>query len=364
MKKKLFEKFINYDEGIKATIFRRKMKFPMQTEFKVLTTNGEKFVSKLNVGDMLYNYLTTEPIEIRKIEKIHNDFCYLIIYSDGRSLIYGEYETLYSDFIERRYSIKTLYNNGKFDSDDCQGIILPKSYNFRKYNDISSLTDPTLIGALYAYGNWESTIANLPISTTMAQQLYGDNFIYTKIYDGIEQISFMYLSHEDIRFYDFFYKEYFDEVKDFINRRTIPLRYKYASKEDRIKFLTGIYNLDKVYTYLFGEISLKLNNEFVASEIQLMLYSLGYSSTIMRYHNDVFLSLRKLNGKIPPFIKNQKIICEILKNSNMKGYESYDSDYFIKPEIIKKIDQPFTWYRIHYDDYLAGYTTANFLPKF
>ncbi|MCM1215417.1 MAG: hypothetical protein NC548_12965 [Lachnospiraceae bacterium] len=332
----------------------------------VLTTNGSKCISHLTPGDILYEYGTSEPLEVQEVIKTDIQTIWSIEYNDKRKM-HGTESTpiIYGD---RMFPLKDAVRIGKYPP-------LPTfALDFYKGHIESPLfPDPYMAGALLIHGDYDDEYVNLPIETRATP----NNFIRFKTTSAIAEI----LGEDKIYFHwkhkssteRIKWKEYFPPVHMmYVTWRQagtpiIPVSYMRASINDREKFIRGVFDVGynrSVIPDNVGTMNCELTH---LEEVQKMLWSLGYLSKIV-YNPMIKLS----NGK------NWRL--ELLGNyQNYPGVfydishirHALDRDNKIVPKEpnmrlkikkIERIGRGYT-YKVRVNKPHAICVTSNFLPK-
>lgn len=349
----------------------------MDLSMKVLTLDGERKISSLEIGDNVIDYITGQPIKVESVARMAVDSYASIVYSDGRGLNVPLNQFLFDGSKPVDYGTFRFKHNYKTITD------LPVySYEFRNYNN---LFDPYLVGMLYAYGKWGNNLhsrINLPCSVIEAydklakntdhEYLLSDEHVKDDGYVEFLKFSKTILDRfvpRKIRYQDIIYPEYEREYKS-LDKRPIPSRYLYSTKETRIKFLAGVFGFGNVAVPEdTGEITLFCDNDIVVNEILKMIRSLGIVATSranvqierIKYGTDYQIRILKRNNKVPEFIYDVDLIHKIVENTSSKDYATIP--YFnLVPTFIQEHATTSFMYNITCDRPHRIFTTSNFLP--
>lgn len=349
---------------------------PTELDYRVITPDGDVPITSIRPGDYVYNYLSGEVIEVKKIVRLTGAF-YSVFYSDGRIIQCLDYELILDG--TGFTNVKFLKN--KIES-GCNTDELPvRRYDFEKCRE--NLFNPALIGALYVYGDWSKDYANLPITPMRAQELYGYSYIYDvkrsrKLSPEDSYIEFVKPTEENIlrpllwknkiKFTDLFHTDYFYEICS-KEERTIPKKYMYSNVKTRNDFLSGIFDVRKHYISDSGEIVLFCNNMTVVKEIQKMLWSLGIISisSYSQKRSKVFgydyeIVIKKRDEKVPDFIYNTDDISNIITERTKKEYE-FVLNFEMIPTMIRRTPHYTSSYNLVFDKPNVPFLTGNFMPK-
>lgn len=332
---------------------------------RVLTTKGSKCIHDLVPGDKLYEYWTSNLLEVQDIIQSKIQTIWKITYSDGRSTLgIGSTPVLYGDKI---VPLKEAANRGKFPPIDTFAI----DYNKEEIVD-PLFPDPYSAGALLTYGDYADECINLPIHGICEP----NNFIRFMHNSEIAQVlgkdkiyfSWKHTSEEKC----ITWKEFFSKYKSAVVSLDsvdpiIPIEYKRASITDRRKFIRGVFDVGFSKDVTPDCVATLNSTEFKLREVQEILWSLGVLSKII--YNPMIPLLRGMNYRLeiidkyknyPGFFYSVGDIRRILDNDNRIC--SRDQDFRLKIIKIEKFNQGYT-YEVVLNKKNAVYTTANFLPR-
>ena len=254
---------------------------------KVVTHVGIKPADKVLPGDYLYEYGTSEMMEVVDIEIHENEKIWDVRYSDKRVEKVGEDELIYFD--GKLHSPNDLY--GEIDR------IIPIE---RYVCDFGKLIPPVKpdaysAGAILAYADIFDDYVNIPNTKTTAENhilhVNGWN-VYPEA--AKDKIYFMIGdSNQKLTWADVFaFKSARSNMAMFMidhhmDSPIIPYEYTYGKVEDRIKFIRGVFDTGYSRDITPDRISITMTDDIRMRTIQRMLWSLGIMS-YMHSNNGIF----------------------------------------------------------------------------
>lgn len=343
-------------------------------DYRVITKRGVLPVSKLNIGDYVYDFITGNAIEVNGIEKTEKTDAYIVTYTDKRSMqllnsdkmFTGELVMPLDDIIVKinlAAGINTIFvpliqHRLEFDKNTVKAPIVNP--------------DPYTAGIFYAYGDFNDKYANLPITLHEAERMFLDQYNYRL--NGLGGAGRVYfcrpntdypLLWEELFADGFQYELWYD--KEVRVARDIPDRFVYGTVKERIQFISGIFDAGFQPEFFEDSVGIVGNNTHILQEVQKMLWSLGVISTVTFDPNlhifngiDYKLQIFKSEEKFPIFLYNIDKINRVLDQSNIMG--KGDAILPIIPQKISKVGKAYS-YNVILDKPNRLFLTANYLPK-
>ena len=243
---------------------------------RVFTQRGILNSCDVVPGDMVYEYITNKPLKVIKTKKSSIERVWKVKYNDERYEI-----QLNNDMIFNGNRIVPLLRVLEY-----HNIFPLTPHIFTNFNkNIKSLNpNPYQAGMFFAYGDYEDKYINLPFDLIESINIFFDErYQYitdeanNKVYFGIQSIDGNY---NKIKWKDYF-KNYDFYAKDkLIKYNPIPNEYMYASVDDRIQFIRGVFDIGLCKNYIGKNIMIAHNNKYRLKYIQKILWSLGILSII------------------------------------------------------------------------------------
>lgn len=334
-------------------------------DVKVLTTKGPRCIRDLTPGDMLYEYWTSQLLEVQEVVKSKIQMIWNIRYNDGR-VTFGTASTpiVYGD---RIIPLIEAARMGKFPPIDTFAVEYHKE----------QITEPLFpdaysTGALLLYGDYDDEYINLPIDGICEP----NNFIRFMYNSEIAQVlgkdriyfSWKHTSEEKC----ITWKEFFPKYKMFVTSRDsltpiIPIEYMEASILDRRKLIRGIFDAGFSKNVTPDCVATLNSSEFRLKEVQKILWSLGVTSKII--YNPIMPLSRGMNFRLeitgkyknyPGFFYSVDNIYRTLGNDNRICPR--EGEFKFRISKIEKFNQGYT-YEVRLNRPGSIYTTANFLPR-
>lgn len=237
---------------------------------------------------------------------------YRLHYSDGRSSLHSLDDLIYTK--QGKYPIKSLIQN-----------FIPLEIDFYpvKYRHIlreNINPDPYITGTLITYGDLDNQYVNLPLGLVRANSYFSHKYLVDygmKMEKNLVFFSFIH-SKEIITWKDFF----FDKLKDeTLKYHHIPFYMKRATVEDRWQYVRGVFDVgysEDIFSK--SECGIGHFNKSNLEEFQLMLWSLGVSSSIEKIEWDNMnrfryrLLLNESSDRFPEFFYNISLIEKMIVN--------------------------------------------------
>ena len=323
---------------------------------EILTQRGIIPAADVNIGDFLYEYETSNRLEIKHIEKITTAI-YDIKYTDKRVEKINEKGLIYC-------------NNQKHRVDEVSCKEFPFTQplqlypvNFNKYNVTKPLDpDPYVAGALFSYGDYEDEFINLPIiKESVVDALCNKYAMEIMSIDGVYHFKY---KHEDefVRWKDFFSRYAFYAKNKNPNEPLIPTEYMYTSIKDNLEFIKGVFDTGYSKQDSPDIVSIKMKDRKRLEIIQRILWSLGIPSYI---GNDKGINKLDIIGKMesyPGFFYSEDTIAHFI-NADADSYKTNPTFYVmvesVTPSLLHIHDD---WYEFYTDKKHAVYMSSNFLP--
>lgn len=248
---------------------------------KVLTNRGVLDIADVNIGDYLYEWRTGNPLEVKDIWMIPFRNMYEVKYSDGRVEYHTDVEHLYLDehFLPphrpccecmrtKHYPIN-LYPT-IFDKDKILSPLIP---------------DPYVAAALMIYGDQNDPYLNYPLDRTEANNQFShkynvDYFPQTGPNKAYFQRKGKTTDHR-ITWEEFFYRYSFYATTHKEGDSLIPREYLYASYNDRVQFVRGIFDMGYIQKRSPDTVSVFHTEKEKLEVVQQFLWSMGLISEIV-----------------------------------------------------------------------------------
>lgn len=333
-------------------------------DINVHTTKGIKCVRHLTPGDKLYEYGTSNLLEVQEVLKSDIQTIWQVVYNDGR-LTYGIGSTpvLYGDKI---ISLKEAARRGNYPP------IKTFAIDYHRDDVIAPLfPDPYTAGALLVHGDYDDEFINLPINGICEP----NNFIRfmhksnTAQVTGKDKIYFSWAHRSEEE--RITWKEFFPRYEMYVTSKDgaaplIPKEYLESSIRDRRKFIRGVFDVGYSKDITPDVVATMNSTSMLLTDVQKILWSLGVLSKIVA--NPMIPLSRWRNFRLeilgeytnyPGFFYSIGNINKILDNDNRINPKG--SAFKLKISKILKFNQGYT-YEVRLNKPHAIYTSANFLP--
>lgn len=252
----------------------------------VYTQRGLVEISDIYPGDYVYEYGTSNMIEVLNIEYISDSHISEVKYNDGRSQIYQNTELFFTGkMITRLYN---AFDKGKV----AQIHMYPTKFNSRNITT-KLFPDPYIAGALIIHGRYDTRYINLPLDRSAADQLFAHKY-NLDFADLLEDNTTFYAWNGTDRSQAITWKEFFPNYDFFatsgkIYSPVIPNEYLFSSINDRWKFIRGVFDIGYSQDIFPDSVGIAHWSEDRLKAVQIMLWSLGIASRIT-YDPDMTLA--------------------------------------------------------------------------
>lgn len=254
----------------------------------IQTQDGDVPIEHVYVGDIVYDYKTSEEYEVRSIVNSRTEKIYKVEYTDGRvdyytlsELMFIGYSITNVDTLLRERENFMLDHPTSVNSTRGNIKISAITYNKSSIRDIL-VPDPYIAGALLIYGNYDDEYINLPLdrpaTNAFLAHKYQLNFA-DKLSDNTVYFTYNGAPRNQIlRWWDFFPLYTFRARNK--NYPIIPMEYRRASLNDRWQFIRGVFDTGFDEYFFPDNCAIAHHDEEKLKAVQEVLWSLGVLSII------------------------------------------------------------------------------------
>lgn len=248
--------------------------------YKVITTQGIKPITDVNIGDKLYEYGTGDPIEVKDVLTTECMNSVKITFTDGREEVYGCCEYV---------PVGVLVTAKEIVDKETPGCFYLYEVEFDRKRITEPLyPDPYVAGAFFMYGDYSDEYLNLPLNRVEANNnishKYNIDYFDGRI--GNNKVYYQWKGkktdtpitwEEFFPGYDF-YAKYRCGVQP-----PIPLEYMFGWKSDRVQFIRGAFDVGYHPELTPDQVSVNHWSKERLEWLQWMVWSMGIPAEIKDY---------------------------------------------------------------------------------
>ena len=278
----------------------------------IQTIKGDIPIQDIIPGDKVYDFQTSDELEIIGVKRFRMDDIYRVDFTDKRFSYFSRTELIYiGELLKRTNDIIKYRNqslkNSQYNMKSFVGNLKSFPIDYYKNRTIQPLQpDPYISGAFFMHGNFDNQYINLPITRAQATPFLFSKYHITfanKLESNMLFFRFEGFDQDSVITWREFYP---DDVLPQIGFY-IPLRYMRSSINDRWQFIRGAFDLAYDSQLCKNTLSIKLPYSDRLYELQKMLWSLGVFSVI----NKEILTVHTNPTNYPGFFYNVKIANEM-----------------------------------------------------
>lgn len=239
--------------------------------FTVQTTRGIIPVNELNIGDKVYEYGTSNLLEVTAVLNPTFESVFTIYYTDGRIT-----KNQLTDLILNGNEVVPLYKLlWKEDYKPIKQIPI----DYHKGVPVAPVfPDPYLAGILLTHCNIHNPVISIPLGAKQAITILRDKYNIEFENDPDKNIAHLNIVDDGENHH--YCMTWLYTFKEEIVKYRIPNKFKYATIRERIQFIRGVFDTGYDKNIMPHSVGITHIDESYLKEIQLMLGSLGITSTI------------------------------------------------------------------------------------
>ena len=307
---------------------------------KILTTAGLKNENEIVQGDMLYEYGTSEPVEIVYVD-MHHEQLYGIHYTDGRTDTVGEFELSMLKGISP--------------------VLYP--IEFKKIHRPLN-PDAYIAGIFFMVGKFDDKYVNIPDNSyavldtilntlSVEEDGFAEGKLYFRSIFGGKRLSWLDI-FPDHRFYS---NEYWD-----IGAPMVPEAYLNGSIESRKMFVRGAFDAAYSMSISLDEASAIISNNSRIEILKYILNSLGVPCFVAKYGAQYKLNILGDTKYYPGLFYDHDYIARMINSD----YDITKCDPAMKISIdsVTELDNNYTTCYSLVTNKDTVYFGSTFLPRF